>query len=212
MANLKCFSSSAGVLLAAAFLLSGCGVEKAPVAPDEAVLTPAAEAPVYAAKGRANKVELKPELILEYSDDGRTVCARVGPAGGILPVKVKNMHGRNDDIQAQLSIPERALAEQVSIGMRVEGDAPENLVVHFSPGGLAFLTAAEMEIRLGVDLVDDIFEIGIVHEYADGTAEPGTILMAKEAGNTSKVFVEVPGFSRYSLGGDYFESGGSGGF
>jgi hypothetical protein len=97
---------------------------------------------------------------------------------------------------AELIVPKKALIEDTRITMKVlSGTSLEDIQVVFGPSGTSFVPSASLVLKLsGSDKPENLV---VYHYSADQVSDA---VIEKESG--WKVRIEVPGFSRYSLGGD----------
>lgn len=163
-------------------LALGCDVARTPTASDG----PDPAAPQPAAK------------LLALPGDGITVSGLIGALGGTLTVVEANGPGTADDLRVDFDVDPGALTSLTSIVMTVlEDSASGDLVMDMSPDGLDFGGDAELDVHLGEDLVDlDVDDITAWHEH-DGQVDDATITYRSHTGDTVRVKIAVPGFSRY---------------
>ncbi|MBI2501647.1 MAG: hypothetical protein HYW07_00235 [Candidatus Latescibacteria bacterium] len=129
---------------------------------------------------------------------GSTVSKIIGPRGGKLVAM-----GEAAEIEAALSIPKNALAEEVAITMSVHEGLLSELVIAFAPEGLVFLQAARLELKVDTELVDiPLSELKAYHQSADGTSQEAQLLSVSSSGDgLVRIAIAVPGFSTYGLRG-----------
>ncbi|MBT4101737.1 MAG: hypothetical protein HN559_05845 [Gemmatimonadetes bacterium] len=152
--------------------------------------------------------------VLALPGTGRVTSGLFDKAGGSLKIGVEIDHPATGvalakaeaaNITVGFSVPEGALFTTEKITMTVFGDGLPGLAVGFAPGGLEFVEAATLRIRIDRSLVDErILEkdgsiLGF-HHHDDGTIEEADIVKSGFDGNSYIVVIRVPGFSRYSLG------------
>ena len=198
---LKRFAPAASALLLGLSLTTGCGVDHSPVAPDEAAMTRTPDGRVLLTF--APQATQRAAKLAETSSD-RTSSKLIGSAGDTLQVKDLNGRGTKDNLVVILKVPANALATDELITMTVHGETLSELVVEFAPAGLEFLTPAILKLRVGNKLVDTALEdiLRIDHIHDDGTIERARVpFSAVKDNGRVRIKVEVPGFSRYSMGG-----------
>lgn len=192
-------------LLVVAFV-AGCGEDRSPARSDENTVSNAPDDRTWLVfspevLARAGKESVLDKVIL-LPEEGLTTSTLMGPTGGMLALTVTNTHGPKNDIKVAFSVPEGALNAPVEISMQVSGSCLEDLVIAFAPGGLEFLVDAELDIRVGKDLVGNKIErIKVLHVYADGKVEDAELYLASDSGKAFRFVVAIPGFSRYSMAG-----------
>lgn len=182
-------------------LVTGCGTDRSPVATgNQAEVVQAEDGRAFLAFSTAGV--RRAARIATLPAEGVTVSGLIDLEGGTLSVDDANGGGTKDDVHIDFTVAAGALSAPQTITMTVYGNSLEELIVAFDPGGLVFLLDAELDIRMGKDLVStSVEQIRAWHEYADGSGEDATITEAYSSGNTVRVKVAVPGFSRYSMGG-----------
>ena len=117
----------------------------------------------------------------------------------------------NDDLAGtdykylvKFKVNNNSLTKPVDITMITYGKTLSELVIVFAPAGLDFLIDAELYIKLGNNRVDlNVDTLKVNHEHHDGTVEDATITEIRKNDTNVELFVTVPGFSRYSLGGGF---------
>lgn len=171
------------VLLA---LAAGCGSSDSPLASnqDQSEFQPA----------------LAPAAKLPLPTGGISVSGLIGILGGTLTVTDYNDPGPEDDIIIDFNVDSGALTALTTITMTVLEDTTSgDLIMDFSPNGLSFSTDAEIDIRVGEDLVElDVDDITAWHEH-DNTVDDAVITSRSHSNSIVRVKVEVPGFSRYGM-------------
>jgi hypothetical protein len=185
-------------------LVWGCATDSSPVASDKEVVAEVPQATSFMtfstqATGPAAKLLSGDQWIREWeADDDRAEVDEMNDWGGWLWVWVRN---GLDDIQVKFDVPRNALDRQEHIGMRVHGETLSSLVVEFAPSGLSFNTPATLEIEVDKELVDiSLDTIVITHYHADGTTTiEESQVKVRWPGNV-EIVVDIPGFSRYSMG------------
>ena len=193
--------------LTAALLLGGCGTDRSPLA--------AGNQPevIQAADGRT-LLAFSPGALARAAKSGnphkmdtpRTVSEliKVNKGGEIVVQENMNDGGPHNDFKIALQVGQKTVAEDVVITMTVHGSTLEDLVVAFDPGGFEFLKPAKLIISVGKDRYTEIPEGVVVrHEYGDSTVEDITLykLLVQKDGGRITIKVDIPGFSRYSMGG-----------
>ena len=109
-------------------------------------------------------------------------------------------------IFTKFEIQAGALDEDTQIDMTVSGTSLDDLVVAFAPAGLTFNIPAQLTIKVAVNKVEVLPESFMVkHIHGDGTVEEAVVgkYGLERSGLYYKFVIEVPGFSRYSMGGGY---------
>ena len=196
--------------LTTALLLGGCGTDRSPVAAGnqptivqtEDGRTLLAFSP--AALQRAAKIATTGNP--HKADTPRTVSGliKVNPGGAIVVQEDMDNGGPHNDFRIALEVGRNQVAENVVITMTVYGSTLEDLVVGFDPGGFAFVKPAKLSITVGKERYTAIPEgVTVQHEYSDGTVEAITVthLLVQKDGGRINIKLDVPGFSRYSMGG-----------
>jgi hypothetical protein len=211
-------ASGALVLLA----LSGCGTDRSPLSPATPTLTQAPGGGVYLtfspqALERAGKIATIPA-------EGKTVSKTFYPdKTSSMKVQDLNGSGHRDDLEVVFTVRAGDLSEPKTITMTVYGNKLSDLVLAFEPAGLVFNQPARLMVRIGAQRVDRSLldlqalllpfgNIEAYHEH-DGTTESARIIAVKTfiyllteietfdllLYDYARIFVEVPGFSRYGL-------------
>ena len=187
--NIRRFGLAFCILALVAFA-AGCGVEQSPVAQEEAAVTQAEDGRML--------LTFSPEAAQRAAkivEEGRTVSQLFNAQSGNLVIN------DDDGLKVTLSVPQNALAADEQITMTAYGNTLSELVVAFEPGGLVFLIASQLEIRLDNELVDlPLDGLQAWHILDDGTVEPAGIVFVDEENSKTYITLDVPGFSRYSLG------------
>ena len=217
-------------ILAAVGLLAGCGVDPSPVATTDEVV-PAAKPP--AGKGKDRTAESRTatsstaESTTATSSTGELLVTRTATGkfypdkAGELTVKIPNNYGSWQDLrvkEAIFGVQAGALDAVYDITMTVtSGYVIEDVKVDFAPGGIVFQPPARLTIKFwwGGDLSPaelELLEAGAQHITAEGTVTDMGFETDPQGNAYLNVIIEVPGFSRYGLCGDYYASGGCGGF
>lgn len=168
--------------------VASCGIEQSPTASDTNQFIP----------------ELEPAAKLPLPVEGLSISGLIGVLGGTLTVTDYNGPGVEDDIVIDFNVDSGALGITTLITMTVVEDTLSgDLIMDFSPDGLNFSNDAEIDVRVGEDLVErDVDDITAWHEH-DETTEDATISYRNHSGGTVRVKIEVPGFSRYGLRRSY---------
>lgn len=186
--------------LVLALLVWGCGTDSSPVAPDEPTLTQTADGRIFLAFSESAALRAA-KLAEEPYSTNAGIAQVFGVEGGELEIEKTNGEGITDDLKVIFRTAEGALTEDVLITMAVYGETMSDLVVAFGPSGLVFLVEAELDIRLGRERVDmNLEELIVWHIHDDGLVEMATH-RAKDWGDIVRIQVDVPGFSRFSMGG-----------
>ena len=202
----------AGMIAVMAGLLSGCGTDRSPVAYGDDPTTVAAESGQDLAP--AAKIADFGDLLTKLRNaDWAAIADRVESAsrtkkirrtGGILTV-IEKLDFQGSGMLASLVVPRGALTETKTITMSVIGDDLSSLVVGFQPAGLVFNKPASLRILLGRDRVDlsveEIRNLIGLHLYANGNVEQVDVRSMRLRREGVWLVIEVPGFSRYALGG-----------
>lgn len=199
----------AGLALAGALLLSGCAdVGQSPLAPGPA------QTPVRAAKP-AQKTGTS--TTTSTSSTGQTLYTKSASGwftpeqGGSLNVKFANNYGSWTDVRlksATFQVDPGAIAAKTLITMDVTtGYTIDDVSVKFGPSGLTFnpeatltlvfwggSTLSEEELRLREAQGYHITEDGYISTVTQETDTQGNAYYI--------IIIKVPGFSRYSLGGN----------
>lgn len=196
------FLQKSGWVFVVALLVAGCSGEKAPLASEplageEGQYTFLAFAPE--GRARAAKLALLPT---EAGEAGRTVSAIFSPdENGFLRIDEEMGPSPKDDIGIKFSVHKGAIEQPVLITMTFYGDELSNMVVAFQPAGLEFLEMAELRLAVGDERVDlPLYDLHAWHIYNDGTVKEVGFSITDE-GNGVLFKIDVPGFSRYSMGG-----------
>jgi len=122
--------------------------------------------------------------------------------GGRLKVRFPKYIGRSvkggvQVREATFVVPKGALEKNVTITMDVmSGKSLDKIQVVFGPPGTAFIPSARLELKFWGGKQD---ELEVYHYSAD---QVDKAVVEKHRGGWKSI-IEVPGFSRYSLGGDY---------
>ena len=200
-ANLKRLIFSAAVLLMGLLFVAGCGVDQSPVASsDGSELTPAAKKP-------ADKTDSNTSYATAKTTTSWIIEADIGPRGGKIRVQ-------KDHKKISFDAPKGAVDETTHIVMEVLGEKASELEIVFGPSPLKFNKTCELVIELDAEIVDlPPEELAPYHLYSDGTVDQAGVLYYETDGEGFIYLVlAVDGFSRYGLSGDYYASGGIGGF
>ena len=147
--------------------------------------------------------------IENYNMKRGTDSATIGPDGGMLMVSYRGGLGGKDNVRVQFTVPRNALAADAEISMTLELDTEDlsDLTVVFAPAGLEFDIPAELKIRLGKEIAEDLGYQSIVGLHisedpnSNGDLEEIVPLTIDPGRRKIDVYLEVNGFSRYSLGG-----------
>jgi hypothetical protein len=95
-----------------------------------------------------------------------------------------------------------AEVDEVLITMDVSGTTLSQLVMAFQPAGLVFDPWAHINLSVGRDLIDlPLTDLVAWHIYDDGTAEQVPFSIVDNNPYHIQIFIKVPGFSRYGMGG-----------
>ena len=140
-----------------------------------------------------------------------TTSAWIGSEGGSLKIHYKGGQGGQDDVRVQFIVPENALAVPKEITMALELDTQDlsHLTLIFAPSGLDFLVPAKLMIKMGKDVAKGLGYQSMVGLHiskdanTDGELVETVPLVITPSGKAIEVLMEVPGFSRYSLGGNF---------
>lgn len=211
-------------------LVTGCGVDNTPVAstdeaPDieqgiEVVVLHAEYAEGYAAPAaKKTKAQRKVDRAARQAEreakreerqrqrdlELRFDSERIGPDGGKLQVGTRAGKGGQDDIKAQLHVPELALNEPTELTMELQGNTLSTITLVFGPS-LVFEQPARLNVFLGRDAVDlDLDTVVALHVTGDGDGDGAPDLIEEVPIRMARgikgleVQILVPGFSRYSL-------------
>lgn len=205
MARTTRFIKLITALAACAGLTIGCGNQNSPVtANNEPTITHDEEGRTYITlSSEATRTAAK----IASSDDGRSVTKVFDEDGGKFKIDEEGDENTDlDDLEIQFRIPDNALDGDVEITMTVYGYTLETLVIAFEPAGLIFNIPAELEIEIGHDLCaadeDEAEEMFGQHQYADGSVDEIDAELLKK-NQEYEFYLQVPGFSRYSMGGGY---------
>jgi hypothetical protein len=196
------FLKKSGWVLAAVLIVAGCSGEKAPLA--SGPITGEAGQYTFLAfapegRARAAKLALSPADAVEA---GRTVSAIFSPGEkGVIQIDEEMGPSSRDDIDIAFSVSRGAIEKPVLITMTLYGETLSNMVVAFQPAGLKFLEMADLRLAVGDELVDlPLEDLHAWHIYSDGTTEEVRFSIVDQ-GNGILFKIDVPGFSRYSIGG-----------
>ena len=196
-------------LLAGLVLVNGCGMDQSPMAAEEdAALVPESKGYLVLSFGDG---ELTPaaKKVKKHDDDvdkRATQTKKIGKEGGKLKVGSKFGQGGQDDLMVKLEIPKGALDHKVYITMTLVGLDEGKLVLEFDPSGLEFLKDAKLTVKMGKDYVNSLETVEAYHVSDAGTE--GTEAGIEEYHDYFEIRVKVPGFSRYSLNGDFYANFG----
>ncbi len=198
------FLKNSSWLLVAALLAVGCGREEAPLASQGTAIRTDTQGQTFlafapAGRARAAKLAQSPA---DAGAAGRTVAAIFSPdENGDLSINEENGPSKKDDIGVKFSVRKGALEEPVLITMRLYGEDLGDMVVAFQPAGLEFLEMAELYLAVGDERVDlPLYDLHAWHIYDDGAIKEVSFRIIDE--NNGILFkIDVPGFSRYSMGG-----------
>lgn len=206
------FLKNSSWLFVAALLAFGCGGEQGPTASQGVALESSSQERSFLAfapegRVRAAKLAIAPT---DAAVEGRTVSAVFMPdENGVLRIAEELDIASNSDLAvspnnylaARFNVRKGALEEPVLITMTVYGESLSDMVVAFQPAGLEFLEMAVLRLALGGAKVDlPLYDLHAWHIYNDGTVEEvGFSILDEPNGILFKI--DVPGFSRYSMGG-----------
>ena len=154
-------------------------------------------------------------LALEGGISAReTETKTIGPKGGKLMVGYLFGDSEGDDLIAQLRIRKGALDEDTDITMSLYEEEGQ-LVLAFQPGGLVFNPDAILSLKVGEDHVGVLESLVALHMYADPDTPTEMARIKRivfvdddeddddeDDDDYYKIMLKIPGFSRYSLGGD----------
>lgn len=136
---------------------------------------------------------------------GTTVSDFFNGDGGFLIVSEPNGPGPGDNLNVLFVVPPDALpaeVDEVLITMDVSGTTLSQLVMAFQPAGLVFDPWAHINLSVGRDLIDlPLTDLVAWHIYDDGTAEQVPFSIVDNNPYHIQIFIKVPGFSRYGMGG-----------
>ena len=213
------------ITLAGIFLFTGCGIlNQNPLGP------PARAKPQAGVKSASN-----PGLFaITFSPHGLNPTTQATkPSGGSLytktasgwfspessgELKVKFKYDGDDDDddgddilrveKAKFKVEEGSIDQDVEITMTVQsGTTLEDVGVLFSPAGQEFYPYAKLTLFLEGELDEEnLGSIKAYHIEGDSVTEL-SVKISERDDDEWKIIVEVPGFSRYSLGGNDAEPG-----
>lgn len=137
-----------------------------------------------------------------------TASSVIGPEGGTLWVSYRGGRGGKDDVEVQFIVPKNALTEpqDISVTLTVDTEDLSYIMVTFTPSGLNFKLPAKLKIKLGKDLIEGIGYESMVGLHRskrsddDGELVEVVPLIIQPGDIYTEVQMNVPGFSRYSLG------------
>ena len=206
-----------GLTLAAFVLLGGCAdMSRSPFGPGGGVAIEGGgaqavssespftigfsrEAAPFAGKRAKERDNSEVESALQTLSASGTFTTR---RGGKLEVKFPQPRDRNSFYveKVKFEVKRGSIDRTCEITMKVTaGDALEDLEIEFTPSGVVFDPPAEMAIYLkGVQHLDAV----VYHITGDGESTEAKIVTDGKGKKGWKITVAVPGFSRYSLGGD----------
>lgn len=194
-------------------IVTGCGVEQAPLAAGDEQAEMAAAAPGQSfivfnplvAERAAKKIK----------NQGKKIKDKFSHKGGELVIEEEweeDDEGKDDDgdnegeakKKVEFKIAKKAIpaGEDVEIAMEIWGDYASEMVIGFTPSGYQFAEDCVLEIEIEgdwVDLTED--QIQALHISANGQIESAHILKVKVDDDKLKIRIRIPGFSRYSMGG-----------
>jgi hypothetical protein len=207
--------------------ITGCGENKAPLAPEASIREQAPSGVTYLtfspqALERAGKIATIPEA-------GKTVSKTFYP-DQTASMKIQDLGGpgTRDDLEVEFTVRAGDLDQPTTITMTVYGNKISDLVMAFEPHGLVFNTPAQLELKIGAKRVDHslldlqalLLPFGEVEGYHDhdGSVTSATITSVKAyiyalllgevetsllglspVYDYARIKVDVPGFSRYGL-------------
>ncbi|MBT3602663.1 MAG: hypothetical protein HOE48_05365 [Candidatus Latescibacteria bacterium] len=187
--------------------LVGCGTS--PLAPPET-----AEGPIRLSKRTVNTatatrqdadlIDATVAGIDAYVVYENTTSARIGPRnGGSLLVSFPR-YGNESTVHvvsAEFIVPKRALESRKTISMTVTtGYTLDDVTVTFGPSGLVFTQAAKLVIKLKGG---DPEAVEAFHFSQDQVSAADIRRIVYDDGRAGwRIVLNIPGFSRYSLGGD----------
>jgi hypothetical protein len=174
--------------------LGSCGSD-APSAPT----TPTADGAVFLSFSPA------PVAAAKLADAGRSTSAVIGEAGGLLQIEEDEALGTEGELEVRFVVKPGALENATPIHMGLQGQGIPGLVIGFQPGGLSFGQPAFLMVKADRELIDAGLlkadgSIDVYHHHDNGFVETAFVVFAGFVDDTYVVVVEVPGFSRYSLG------------
>lgn len=205
-------------------LVAGCG-EVSPTAPESPTLTQAPDGTTYLTfSAQALEQVERAGKLATIPADGKTVSKTFYPdKTSSMKIQDLNGWGYKDDLEVEFTVRAGELAEPTTITMTVYGNKLSDLVLAFQPGGLVFIHPAQLMVRIGAQRVDrslldlqalllPFADLEAYHDH-DGTVEEARItsvmtyiylLTEIETLNLllydyARIYVEVPGFSRYGL-------------
>lgn len=188
MALFRRFGLTFCILALIAFAAS-CGMNQSPVAQDEATVSQAEDSRMLLA--------FSPEAAQRAAkivQEGLTSSQLVGTQGGHFLIN-------NGGLKVTFTVQENGLAADEQITMTVYGEMLSEVIVAFEPGGQVFLIDSQLELRLDNALVDlPLDGLQAWHIHDDGTVEPAGIVFVDDATAKTYITLDIPGFSRYSLG------------
>ena len=185
--------------LLVAVSMAGCGVDSAPLAPDEgAVPQPAAK------KVKKDKKEKEPSNTNQIDQTGMSDKDKVMGEREIIrniPKKGGKITVQEDRLKITFRVAKNALQETTPIEMKVKGETVSDLEIEFGPDGLVFEKPCELNVKLSGWRVDaDFADLKTKHIHADGTVnQAGIISFSIDDAGDIHMKVEVPGFSRYRI-------------
>jgi hypothetical protein len=183
---------------AVAFLtLGGCGIDPAPTEPEgpsvalDQIPEGMAIVSFTPTDGPAAKITGSGETL--EGDWDYIAASDIGPSGG--KVRIRERGKKGAFLKVVLRVPRGAMVDQETVVMAVKGWNLSELVIGFGPSGLEFLKDARLSILLGNGQVD--LDLSTLEAYHDGQEVPVQVRGSRKV----RIWVKVPGFSRYSLGG-----------
>ena len=115
-----------------------------------------------------------------------------------------NPYAGDGQVQVQsavFEVPARGVNQKVEISMTAfSGVLLNDIQFQFSPSGLVFNTPATLTMALSGDVdKEELYGLTVYHISSDGTVTEAAVQYSMTKGCT--LILEIPGFSRYSLGG-----------
>lgn len=142
--------------------------------------------------------------IVSSAPNAPAVVEVIGAQGGELEIEIESdaFDGDGGKLEVSFTVPRGALTTAVPIHMAVYGQRLSDLIVGFEPDGLEFLRHATLEVELGEDRIDvPVEQILVLHIHDDGLVEFADHYGKWNSDGVFELYVDVPGFSVYSLGG-----------
>lgn len=128
-----------------------------------------------------------------------------GPEGGTLKVGDKLGPGGKDDVRVLFIVPEGSLSPEASpvfitMSLEVSEDLSQ-MTLNFGPSGTEFNPPAKLKIKLGKETAEALGFQSMIGLHFSGDKVDEIPLRIEPGRKDVEVFLKVPGFSRYSLGG-----------